>query len=122
MLQDEDLAKEWTADINESVNDISCRPRTLLVIVNPWGGNGRANKVWSREAYPIMSQAGTSLLSAMQQMLIFHSVSVHFMFCYRIKWLPSQDRLCHCEPLGQHWAYQEGLLMSPAQIPSDLSQ
>ena len=57
-MQDEEAAKQWAADINEAVSDISCRPRTLLVIVNPWGGCGRARRVWTREAYPVLSQAG----------------------------------------------------------------
>ena len=57
-VQDEDLAKQWAADINEAVSAISCRPKTLLVIVNPWGGNGRADRAWTRHAYPIFSQAG----------------------------------------------------------------
>ena len=59
-MQDEDLAKQWAADINEAVSAISCRPKTLLVIVNPWGGNGRANNAWNRQAYPIFTQAGST--------------------------------------------------------------
>ncbi|CAL5222228.1 g4561 [Coccomyxa viridis] len=58
VCQDEDVAKQWAADITEAVSAISCRPKTLLVIVNPWGGNGRANKAWSRHAFPIFTQAG----------------------------------------------------------------
>ena len=54
------MAKQWAADITEAVSAISCRPKTLLVIVNPWGGNGRANKAWSRHAFPIFTQAGTT--------------------------------------------------------------
>ena len=57
-VQDEEVAKQWAADINEAVSDISCRPRTLLVIVNPWGGCRRARRVWAGEAYPVLSQAG----------------------------------------------------------------
>ena len=52
------MARQWAADINEAVSAISCRPKTLLVVVNPWGGNGRANRAWSRHAHPIFSQAG----------------------------------------------------------------
>ncbi len=57
-VQDDDVAKQWAADINEAVSAISCRPKTLLVIVNPWGGNGRANMAWSRHAFPVFTRAG----------------------------------------------------------------
>lgn len=50
----------WAAAINESVGDISCRPKTLLVIINPWGGEGRANRVWNKVAQPILSCAGAT--------------------------------------------------------------
>ena len=54
------MAKQWAADINEAVSAIRCRPKTLLVIVNPWGGNRRANKAWSRHAFPVFTRAGTT--------------------------------------------------------------
>ncbi|EIE23262.1 hypothetical protein COCSUDRAFT_66245 [Coccomyxa subellipsoidea C-169] len=56
--QDEDLVRRWAADINEAVGTSSKRPRSLLVLLNPFGGSGRAPTVWERDASPLLSKAG----------------------------------------------------------------
>ena len=59
--QEEESAKSWAADVASALADAAHRPRTLLVLLNPWGGSGRAQGVWEREAYPVLSQAGAPL-------------------------------------------------------------
>lgn len=97
--------EEWAAEINASLSDISCRPRTLLVIVNPWGGNGQANRVWSKQAYPILSQAGQSCWQTLvlaKHSLILESQCTNVAPSYiQIKWS------CECakfEPGTPHGA------------------
>ena len=50
--------KAWSSDIREAVEDCAQRPRTLLALLNPYGGSGRARGVWEREAFPLLAQAG----------------------------------------------------------------
>ena len=59
--QEEEAAKTWAADVASALADAPQRPRTLLVLLNPWGGSGRARGIWEREAYPVLSRAGAAL-------------------------------------------------------------
>jgi hypothetical protein len=60
--QAEEVVKAWSTDVQEAIEDSSQqRPRTLLVLLNPYGGSGRARGVWEREAFPLLAQAGARI-------------------------------------------------------------
>jgi hypothetical protein len=59
LLQDAAIARGWLAEINGIIRSISAsRPSRLLVLLNPKGGSGRAAKIWSQKAQPILRLAG----------------------------------------------------------------
>ena len=57
-LQDRALAQEWAAEINAVTRQSPRRPRTLLVLLNPFGGMRKARSVWRDIALPVFELAG----------------------------------------------------------------
>ena len=57
-LQDRALAQEWAAEINAVIRQSPRRPRTLLVLLNPFGGMRKARSVWRDIALPVFELAG----------------------------------------------------------------
>jgi hypothetical protein len=85
--QDGDMVKIWADDISVAMYGNSERPRTLLVFLNPFSGSGCAQRVWDREAFPILSKAG-----ALQPPLSHLQVTVDVATCSCQRLLPVHPR------------------------------
>eukprot|EP00775_Hariotina_reticulata_P013622 gene13622-13748_t len=54
----QETAKRWVELIRQRLQDLSQRPRRLLVFVNPFGGKRRARQTWQKIAAPVLAAAG----------------------------------------------------------------
>eukprot|EP00891_Asterochloris_glomerata_P006863 jgi/Astpho2/6863/Aster-06535 len=61
--QDRDVAQEWAAEINAVIRQSPRRPRTLLVLLNPFGGMRKARSVWRDIALPVFELAGVKCVT-----------------------------------------------------------
>lgn len=59
-MQSADLVSQWASDISDAVRVASSRPSSLLVFINPFGGNGQAAKIW-QSVSPVFQLTGASL-------------------------------------------------------------
>ncbi|KAK9845195.1 hypothetical protein WJX84_003444 [Apatococcus fuscideae] len=57
-VQNADLVSQWASDISDAVRVASSRPQSLLVFINPFGGNRQAAQIWQSVA-PIFQLTGT---------------------------------------------------------------
>ncbi|XP_011299241.1 ceramide kinase [Fopius arisanus] len=48
----------WVKTIRNYLLNISCRPRKILVFINPYGGKKRGKKIWQKEVQPLMRITG----------------------------------------------------------------
>eukprot|EP00884_Botryococcus_braunii_P015345 jgi/Botrbrau1/2494/Bobra.0226s0050.1 len=57
-IADLQLVEEWVSVIRGALKELRNRPRTLLVIINPYGGARKAGQVWDRIAQPVLHLTG----------------------------------------------------------------
>lgn len=58
-MQSADLVSQWASDISDAVRVASSRPSSLLVFINPFGGNGQAARIW-QSVSPVFQLTGAS--------------------------------------------------------------
>lgn len=57
--ENESLCERWSEKILEHMKiHFMCRPKSLLVFVNPWGGRQTAETVYNKKAKPVFEAAG----------------------------------------------------------------
>ncbi|VDO47813.1 unnamed protein product [Brugia timori] len=49
--------KLWLDVLDSSLNELEQRPKTLLIFVNPFGGKGKAKKIYSKQVAKILEMA-----------------------------------------------------------------
>ena len=57
-MQDGQVVQEWVMRINAALRMNPQRPRSLLVIVNPYGGARKALQIWETVGAPTFNRAG----------------------------------------------------------------
>lgn len=79
--------QQWVISINAAVGQMLRRPRHLLVIVNPVGGNKQARYLYQSVVYPVFAKAGKD--NALHDLLIvlrrMHgSLVTHSKVCFTV--------------------------------------
>ncbi|XP_023558322.1 ceramide kinase [Octodon degus] len=57
---DEQLCHRWLQTLRELLAGLTCRPRHLLVFINPFGGKGQGKRIYERKVAPLFSLASIS--------------------------------------------------------------
>ncbi|XP_055963071.1 ceramide kinase [Sorex fumeus] len=57
---EEPLCQLWLQALREQLEKLTCRPKHLLVFINPFGGKGRGKKVYERKVAPLFLLASIS--------------------------------------------------------------
>jgi len=57
---DSDVINGWSSVIQSKVSALTSRPKKLLVFINPFGGKGKAKKLWENKLSTIFNLAGIS--------------------------------------------------------------
>uniref|UniRef100_A0AC35U3Y4 DAGKc domain-containing protein n=1 Tax=Rhabditophanes sp. KR3021 TaxID=114890 RepID=A0AC35U3Y4_9BILA len=50
--------KAWVQKLSEQLGTISERPKKLVIFVNPFGGKGKAKKIYDSKVFPLFKMAG----------------------------------------------------------------
>ncbi|XP_063099837.1 ceramide kinase [Cavia porcellus] len=54
---DEQLCHRWLQTLRELLAGLTCRPKHLLVFINPFGGKGQGKQIYERKVAPLFSLA-----------------------------------------------------------------
>ncbi|KAF7666895.1 hypothetical protein LDENG_00088410 [Lucifuga dentata] len=54
------LCQRWINAIREQLTALSCRPKQLLVYINPYGGKRQGKRIYEQEVAPLFAHAGVS--------------------------------------------------------------
>nr|KAF6277508.1 ceramide kinase [Pipistrellus kuhlii] len=54
---DEQLCHLWLQALREQLDRLTCRPKRLLVFINPFGGKGRGLRIYERKVAPLFALA-----------------------------------------------------------------
>lgn len=54
---DEQLCHLWLQTLREQLDNLTCRPKHLLVFINPFGGKGRGKRIYERKVEPLFALA-----------------------------------------------------------------
>nr|KAF6398897.1 ceramide kinase [Molossus molossus] len=57
---DEQLCHLWMQTLREQLDKLTCRPKHLLVFINPFGGKGRGQRIYERKVAPLFALAAIS--------------------------------------------------------------
>ncbi|XP_016071801.1 PREDICTED: ceramide kinase [Miniopterus natalensis] len=57
---DEQLCHLWLQTLREQLDKLTCRPKRLLVFINPFGGKGQGQRVYERKVAPLFALAAIS--------------------------------------------------------------
>ncbi|XP_061578222.1 ceramide kinase-like [Cololabis saira] len=52
--------QSWIRTITELISSIACRPKQLLVYINPHGGKRRGRRIYEQQVAPLFARAGVS--------------------------------------------------------------
>lgn len=53
--------RSWAGNLTAAARESTARPQSLLVFLNPFGGQAKARDIWARKAFPIFHLAGVPL-------------------------------------------------------------
>ncbi|XP_075993109.1 ceramide kinase-like isoform X2 [Genypterus blacodes] len=54
------LCERWISSIREQLSALTCRPKQLLVYINPYGGKQRGKQIYEQKVAPLFARAGVS--------------------------------------------------------------
>ncbi|XP_014388646.1 PREDICTED: ceramide kinase [Myotis brandtii] len=57
---DEQLCHLWLQTLREQLDKLTCRPKRLLVFINPFGGKGQGLRIYERKVAPLFALAAIS--------------------------------------------------------------
>ncbi|XP_015426217.1 PREDICTED: ceramide kinase [Myotis davidii] len=57
---DEQLCHLWLQALREQLDKLTCRPKRLLVFINPFGGKGQGLRIYERKVAPLFALAAIS--------------------------------------------------------------
>ncbi|XP_066111149.1 ceramide kinase isoform X1 [Saccopteryx bilineata] len=57
---DEHLCHLWLQTLREQLEELTCRPKHLLVFINPFGGKGQGKRIYERKVAPLFTLAAIS--------------------------------------------------------------
>ncbi|KAK1327633.1 hypothetical protein QTO34_012922 [Cnephaeus nilssonii] len=57
---DEQLCHRWLQALREQLDQLTCRPKRLLVFINPFGGKGQGLRIYERKVAPLFALAAIS--------------------------------------------------------------
>ncbi|XP_054438480.1 ceramide kinase [Pteronotus mesoamericanus] len=57
---DEQLCRLWLQTLRDQLDSLTCRPKHLLVFINPFGGKGQGKRIYERKVAPLFALAAIS--------------------------------------------------------------
>lgn len=82
--------EEWVSLTRAALKGLRHRPRTLLVIINPYGGARKAHRVWTRIAQPVLHLTGLP-----------HLAGSGYQCRFALRWRRHRLGMCRTVPPGE---------------------